>query len=362
MNGNIDITLSFASGGTNFGDGVRTGDFSAVSNTNPYNFSIPSGLINNSNVGLNTALGASMGAGVGIPMYSLWSPSINPELYALQTVLPNSQITFQLGTLAASSQPLPPAKISSFDGSPCVEFDYGRPITISGVGPFTAIVSGYDYYGQKTVYRGDSDTTDDPIYPQKVTTCRGIKYLTNVQVINGAEVSTQVTLGVEAMIELPYNDLGRQSNLLLWTQSNGYQPTAMQSISIGVSGSKMSFFAGETGGAWDNFGYSYIPASWDLTAAPITLTSGNPRPIINIEGNNRSTRDSDPASYITFNEASNEHPVMNVFIQNVFGLNNLPSYKNPSYDFSLPEIYANNYQTVFGRPNYTDSNWRGWAG
>ena len=351
MNGDINVTLGFKSGGTNFGDGVRTGTFGTVCPSNQSNLGIPTGLINNTTVSLNSSLGSSLGAGVGIPMYSIWSPSSLPIMYANQSFPPNSQGTFRLSNLNIGSHNFPPAKIGLFNGSPCVELDYGRPITIRADGPFTAIVSGYDYYGDKTVVRGDSVITTD-IYPSMFTTCRGIKYLTNIQIINNSLVSTSPTVGIEDMIELPYNDLGRQSNFLLWSMSsNNLAPSAMEKKNL-AAGDYYSFFYGEPGGAFSTIGHSYLPSSWDLTANPITLTSGNPRPIINIAGNTK----------VSFNSETTTAPIFNVFIQNVFGLGNLPNYKNSQYDYSLPDIYANSAETVFGRPNYTDSNWRGWEG
>lgn len=353
MSGNIDVTLGFKSDGTNFGDGVRTGTFGTVCPLNQTSLGTPTGLINNTTVGLNTSLGSSLGAGVGIPMYSIWSPSVMPIMYVLQSCPPNSQTTFSLSNILMGTHSFPPAKISTFNGSPCVEFDYGRPITIQSDGPFTAIVSGYDYYGSKTVVRGDSIATSN-IYPQMFTTCRGIKYLTNIQIINNSLVSVSVTVGVDNMIELPYNDLGRQSNFLLWTiSSNNRPPQAMEKISLAGIGDCFTFFQGQSGGGFDTLeSKSYIPASWDKVATPITLTSGNPRPLINVVDNGNEL----------FNEETTTAPIFHVYMQNVFGLGNLPNYKNSQYDYSLSDVYANSTETVFGRPNYTDSNWRGWQG
>lgn len=357
MSSNVDITLSFRPDGTNYGDGTRTGDFSNITITKAGNFPIPSGLINNTNICASQSFGTSLGANTGIAMYSIWAPTTQTSMYALATFTAGTTGTFSLAnpTITANASPF---EISTYKNNTCIMFDYGRPITLSGTNPYTAIVSGFDYYGAPTVVRVDAINVGAGVNPWKATTCRGIKYLTNVKVINSGVADTSVTMGVDNMVELPYNDLGRQSNFLMWNQMSNFHDGAgvanqTKNISVGVDAVTF-FYGGINSGAYTTLPGSYIPSSWDPLYDPITLTAGNPRPIVNLAG----AQD----VYFTPSGSGTNGIIINTFAQNVFGFGNLPQYKNASFDYSIPSSYANNKETVYGRKNYTDSNWAGWAG
>jgi hypothetical protein len=164
--------------------------------------------------------------------------------------------------------------------------------------------------------------------------------LTAIKVKNLSTVSpTDITVSLKNMVELPYNDLGRQSNLLLWSMSanNNTDKINPQVFQLDGSGN-VNFFQGVAGGYFDSLPYSYLPASWDQTNYPLTLTSGNPRPIINIENNPN----------VSFTEAADTLPIMNVFVQNVFGYGN-----QTKFNFT----YSQYNEVMFGHKNYFDSNW-----
>lgn len=337
-----DLVRSYSPGGTNFGDGTRTGDFSDIYPTvkgQTYPIQSPSFLYKSS-FSASQAIGG-VGAFVGQAMTSIISPTTIPQLFPLKTIPASSTGYVDLSSPLDIPTGVKPYTIKYINGEKIVELDYARPITITGEEPFVVTCSGYDSLGQKNVVQG----TAQPYVINSVTvyiytTVRCFKYMTAIKVKNLSTVlPTDITVSLKNMVELPYNDLGRQSNLLLWSMSANDNTNKLKPRVFQLDGSgNVNFFQGVAGGYFDSLPYSYLPASWDQTNYPLTLTTGNPRPIINIENNPN----------VSFSVAGDTMPIMNVFVQNVYGYGNetKTNFKFGQYN-----------ELTFGHKNYVDSNW-----
>lgn len=337
-----NLVISYAPGGTNFGDGTRTGDFSNIYPTvKGQNVPLLSpSILYKSSFSASQALGG-VGAFVGQAMTSIISPTTIPQLFPMKTIPAGATGYVDVSAPLDIPTGVKPYTIKDIGGQKIVELDYGRPITITGEEPFVVTCSGYDSLGQKNVVKGTAQPyTINSVEVYIYTTIRCFKYLTAIKVKNlSATFPTDITVSLKNMIELPYNDLGRQSNLLIWSMSanNNTDSLKPQVFQLDASGN-VAFFQGVTGGYFDSLPFSYIPANWNLDSYPLTLTSGNPRPIINIENNPN----------VSFSEAADTMPIMNVFVQNVYGYGNESkiNYKYGQYD-----------ELTYGHKNYFDSNW-----
>lgn len=191
-------------------------------------------------------------------------------------------------------------------------------------------VTYIDQYGQIGVKESQQLDNDNKIYNFPV----GVLGIVAVDVIKGEANTASFNIVTETTdkIELMYNDL-EQTALFTWISGNDVnEDKPRPQFRTLTQATPFLFIANLKDGA-----AGYIPASQDEQ----TLTTGQPRPLINLEN-----YDFDANQTITI-------------VQNVFGIG-LSSENLPAIDPVVP-IITYNPEKIFGRKNYT-VGWKPYQG
>ena len=225
-----EFIKSTASTGTNFGDGVRGGEFPLFSFEN-------------------------FGQGVNLG---------NLRTY---TIMPETKATFSTIVLSSSTY-IPIPKNAQINGEFCFLLDCPRTVSVSGdVSYSSVIISGFDSLNQKVTCSGNPT-------PTTFQSIRAFKAITSIFVTPTGSTSTTITASTDDGFELPFNDYGYQTNLI---NAVGDADLFLDGVKWGAY---MIYNASTTSPVLDA---TYTPAAWPAIYGP---NSGTPRPIIIFNSSN----------------------------------------------------------------------------
>lgn len=195
-------------------------------------------------------------------------------------------------------------------------------ITTESTDGFAWIVSGYDFYDQKMVWSGETESDTEVISP------RGFNAICSVSITQAEGDEGTFKLTTRDAIELPYADWNGD-NLLIVNYAN--EPA-------------MWTDDGEGPEYYSSFAFNYSYSNPEQTG-----NSGNPRPLIILN----------PETYNTIPPFDAEKVM--VVLQNVVGAGfNIPATENVNNPSTAQNSkpYLNDKEYVIGTPSYAE----GWQG
>lgn len=210
-------------------------------------------------------------------------------------------------------------------------FDYPRTLFFTCTEPCTVTFNMIDQIGNKVV-NIIAGVLDASLYTG--TTNLGPSILTSVEFSTAVSTGWEFNLATTDTFELPYTDMGNQ---LFLEQVTMYKSGLNADFNV-VPLTQTSEIS-NTGNFYE-LSVGYIPSTW---GTPITLTTGNPRPLVSF-------------SYI---DGAISFPTTDnysfMITQNVF-----PTY-HPSLATYMTQSQADDGTTTFGLPTL-NTNWTGWMG
>lgn len=280
-----EFVKSTASNGTNFSDGLRGGDFS-----------------------LSSFQGFGQGAELG-----------NLRTY---TIMPLNKATFASGTIPSNTY-IPIPKNYNINGELCYKFDFPRTIKLTGEDTYSnVVISGFDRFNQKVVCSGNPESE----YFTFVT-ARAFAAVTSITFAT-TSVEPGATIIAEYLnaFELPFNDLGYQSNLL--------NVIGDDALSIGENKWTASMVYYNNSNV-PTLNADYTPATW---VTELEANAGTPRPIVDFSGS---------SLYVP----NGQRAV--TFLMSAYSFPTLPKYQTTATEPTQnPEYLENNFNVAFGIPNY----------
>lgn len=316
-----------------------------------------------------TNIGKGLGIGIGnSQVYQQYSPGLPAGNLMCYTILPtyddaafntgtsttyapNNPTFIPLGTLTHPSGLDNYLEIIKYGDEVGVKLDYPRPITIASNKPFTAIISGFDRLGQKSVMQISGQEGDYPRFGLEggyvSTSLRALAIVTSVLFTNTGDDGSTIKIILDKIIEIPYL-MGSQQGFNFiwgWMNNNSIPYTANLTSLFTYEGGQL--LGGNSDKFSDGNSIYYPPISTESLPIKMTLTEVGPRVLWNL-GN------------IT-EFGANEFPFDQETIYTMYFSTNNP------YSTSQENEYLNNFliseeEYVLGLKNYSDENWTGWKG
>jgi hypothetical protein len=322
-----------------------------------------------------TNIGKGLGIGVGhsqvYQQYSQGLPSGNLMCYTIlptyddaafntgtaTTYAPNTPTYIPLGTLTHPSGLENYLEIVEIGDEIGVKLDYPRPLTIGSNKAFTAIISGFDRLGQKSVMKITGEQGNYPRFGLEdgyvSTSLRALSIVTSVLFTNTGGDPSTVKIILDKIIEIPYLMGSQQGFSFIWGWMGKSSILELSSIPyVGNLTDSLTYRGGQLlGGNSDKFisgksiYYPEIPT--EQLPSSMTLESVGPRILWNL------------GNLTQF--GTNEFPFDQETIYTMYFSTNNP------YSTSVENAYLNNFliseeEYILGLKNYSDENWTGWKG
>jgi hypothetical protein len=295
----------YKSNGTNFGDGLRLGNYTSSEIFQP------------SGVGSSAVMAQSFKITAKPPTELITEFPLND----------NSTTQITLGSVA-NNYAEAGAEIVDINGTMALKLDVSRRLVFESndvPGIVNIHISGFDDYNQKLT--NITEVSEGVLASEEMS--RGIRYVTNIYVTSGGS-DKKLSISTSKFLELPFTDYGVIGSL----------------ITDQSSGTLIGKRVGDAPPYRVSPAYIYEHAWWE---SPLTLISGRVRPVFS------------PKEFT-------EEMTFNIF-QPVYGYGYLPDMPsglaaNPFKDFTSNEIDLNtnnNLTLAIGIEQYSEG-WKPWAG